>query len=78
MKLYPAPFETFAELAERESKESPYDEAYISRCRNKALEYSKHPSKGVRTFCLNDLEIAVPCHYRDYVFAGIIGWKATV
>ena len=32
-----APFETFREHAEREKSDAPYNEAFISRCREAAL-----------------------------------------
>jgi hypothetical protein len=64
-------FETFAEAAEREKSGVPYNDTYISRCRQKAIEYSKL-NKGLRAHLLRELEKDVPFHFRNKVFEGIV------
>ena len=65
-----APFETFREHGERENSESPYNEAFINRCREKALEYDKE-DKFLGPSLLRDLVKCVPLHFRGKVFDGI-------
>ena len=68
-----APFETFAEHYEREQSGEPYNEAFIKRCREKALEYDKM-DEFLRPSLLRDLKRCVPVHYRGKVFDGISGF----
>ena len=65
-----APFETFREHAEREKSDAPYNEAFISRCREAALEYNGF-DRILRAGLLQDLETCVPIHYKAKVFDGI-------
>lgn len=65
-----APFETFAEHAERKKSAAPYNDAFINRCREKALEYDKL-DEFLRPSLLEDLKKCVPLHYRGKVFDGI-------
>lgn len=65
-----APFETFSEHGERESSGVPYNEAFIERCREKALEYDKM-DEFLRPSLLRDLKKCLPLHYRSKVFDGI-------
>jgi hypothetical protein len=65
-----APFETFPEHYERERSGQPYSEAFIQRCREKALEYDKL-DEFLRPSLLRDLKICVPLHYRGKVFDGL-------
>jgi len=46
MRVVMAPFETFPEHAEREASNEPYNERFINRCREKALEYDKTSNLG--------------------------------
>ena len=65
-----APFETFREYGERELSGEPYNEAFINRCREEALEYDKM-DEFLRPILLRDLKKCVPVHYRNKVFNGI-------
>ena len=65
-----APFETFREHADRERSDEPYNEAFIMRCREKAIEYDKL-DEVLRPSLLRDLKKCVPFHYRQKVFDGI-------
>ncbi len=65
-----APFETFREHGEREISGEPYSEAFIQRCREKALEYDKL-DEFLRPSLLRDLKRCVPFHCRGQVFVGI-------
>lgn len=65
-----APFETFEEHSKREACDEPYNEAFIDRCREKALEYDQM-DKFLRPSLLRDLKKCVPLHYRGKVFDGI-------
>lgn len=65
-----APFETFREHAEREKSDEPYNEDFIRRCREKALEYDKL-NEFLRPSLLKDLKKCIPVHYRNKVFDGI-------
>lgn len=65
-----APFETFREHGEREKSGVPYNEAFMQRCREKALEYDKLDA-FLRGPLLRDLRKCVPLHYRGKVFDGI-------
>ncbi len=65
-----APFETFAEHDERARSEAPYNEAFINRCRAKALEYDQL-DQILRAGLLQELEQCIPLHYRAKVFDGI-------
>lgn len=66
-----APFETFVDFDQRAASEAPYGEAFIAKCREKALEYDKADFAGLRCCLLSDLMQAVPMHYRGRVFDGI-------
>jgi hypothetical protein len=70
MKVRMAGFETFGEHADREKSDEPYSEAFIRRCREKALEYDKE-DKFLRPALLQDLQLCVPLHFRGRVFEGI-------
>jgi hypothetical protein len=81
--MKPAPFETFAEAGEREKSEHPYNEAFIKRCREKALEYDKtlfhgKPDRILRSAHLQALEEYLPVHFRAEVFAGISDFGSTI
>ncbi len=65
-----APFETFREHSEREKSGVSYNEAFIERCREKALEYDKL-DEFLRSSLLKDLRECIPLHYRSKVFDGI-------
>jgi hypothetical protein len=65
-----APFETFAEHAARSHSESPYGDAFITRCRSKALEYAKEDA-FLRGTLLSDLKKCIPLHFQGKVFEGI-------
>lgn len=65
-----APFETFSEHSEREASGVPYNDAFIERCREKALKYDKM-NRILRSSLLRDLKKCVPVHYRGKVFNGI-------
>lgn len=69
-----APFETFAEHREREQSGEPYNEAFIKRCREKALEYDKE-DEFLRPSLLRDLKKCEPIHYRGRVFDGISNFE---
>jgi hypothetical protein len=70
MSILMAPFETFREHAEREESDEPYGDAFIQRCRQKALKYDKEDIV-LRPSLLLDLKRCVPLHFRAQVFAGI-------
>jgi len=70
MGITQAPFETFPEYDIRSNSDSPYDQKFISRCREKALEYSLK-DKFLRVSLLSSLMISIPMHYRGIVFDGI-------
>lgn len=74
-----APFETFPEHTAREESGAPYNDAFIKRCREKALEYDKGDNV-LRVGLLQDLVPCVPRHYRSMVFEGIadFGYKGEV
>lgn len=62
-----APFETFTDYRIRATSENPYDDAFINRCREKALEYD-----GRCGGLLSDLlKNCVPPQFRGKVFNGI-------
>lgn len=63
-----APFETFPEHHARAWSDEPYNEKFISRCREKALEYNNEPFIGVSL--LHELKLAIPMHYRSKVLDG--------
>lgn len=65
-----APFETFAEHAEREKSGEPYNDAFIKRCRAKALEYDLE-DVFLRPSLLKELKKCIPFHRRAEVFDGI-------
>jgi len=67
---YMAPFETFRDHGVRERSSQPYNDAFINRCREKALEYNKL-CKFLRPPLLRDLKKSVPFHYQGKVFEGI-------
>jgi hypothetical protein len=69
-----APFETFREYGEREESGEPYNEAFIERCRAKALEYDKF-DPVLRAGLLQELKKCVPIHYRIRVFDGIANFN---
>jgi len=71
-----APFETFREHAEREKSGAPYNDAFIKRCREKALEYDKE-DKILRAGLLQELYGCIPVHRRGEVFAGIADFQRT-
>lgn len=71
---YLAPFETFREHAAREKSGSPYNEAFLKRCREKALEYDKE-DRVLRAGLLQDLYRCLPVHARAMVFEGITNWE---
>lgn len=68
-----APFETFFEHGERERSGTPYNEAFIERCRAKALEYDRF-DPVLRAGLLRELKKCVPVHYRSRVFEGIVSF----
>ena len=70
MGIMMAPFETFREHGEREDSGVPYNDAFIQRCRDKALEYDKL-DPVLRNFLLRGLKTCVPMHYRGKVFDGV-------
>lgn len=69
-----APFETFSEHREREASGVPYNDAFIQRCREKALEYDKM-EEILRRPLLQDLKKCIPRHYRGKVFDGISNFE---
>lgn len=70
---YIAPFETFKEHAEREACGQIYNETFITRCREKALEYDKL-DKYLRPALLRELKKSIPMHYRGKVFDGMVSF----
>lgn len=62
-----APFETFSEHHARAWSEEPYNEEFIKKCREKALEYNEELF-GVDA--LYELKLVVPMHYRSKVLEG--------
>jgi hypothetical protein len=70
MAIMMAPFETFREHGERERSGEPYSDAFIRRCREKALDYSSKDAI-LRAGLLQDLWRCVPVHRRAEVFDGI-------
>jgi hypothetical protein len=71
--VYLAPFETLAGHAEREASGELYNEAFIQRCREKALEYDRL-NVFLRPSLLRELKKCVPFHYWGRVFDGIHGF----
>lgn len=65
-----APFETFREHYERAVSDSPYNDEFIERCRQKALEYSKM-DEFLRPSLLGELKKCIPRHFWNRVFADI-------
>ena len=82
VSIIKAPWETFPEFATREASEAPYDDAFIRKCREKALEYDAvcfhgQPDKSLRAGLLQELYRCVPVHRRGNVFAGIANFQPT-
>lgn len=65
-----APFETFQDHGARDNSGSPYNEAFIRKCREKALEYDKEDTI-LRAGLLQELKRCLPFHFRNRVFEGI-------
>jgi len=65
-----APFETFSEHFKREASSEPYNEEFIERCRENALQYDKM-DEFLRPSLLRSLMKCVPLHYKSKVFDGI-------
>jgi len=64
------PWETFREHWERAKSGEPYNDVFLKKCREKALEYDKGDPflRGIR---LSDLRLCVPRHFQEKVFDGI-------
>ena len=71
---YLAPFETFKENYEREISELQYNDEFIKKCREKALEYDKY-DQILRCGLLQELNRCLPLHRRSEVFSGISNWQ---
>ena len=72
--VYQAPWETFYDHRIRAESEAPYNEEFIKKCREKALEYNE--INGVNggvpdLYLLSELFLAVPFHKRSKVFSGL-------
>jgi hypothetical protein len=65
-----APFETFAQHAERERSGEPYNDNFIKRCRDAALRYDNGDA-DLRRILLSELKKCVPFHRRAEVFAAL-------
>lgn len=65
-----AGWETFEEHRIRSISDEPYSDHFLTKCREKALEYDKKDI-FLRGIQLSDLEKCVPMHYRGKVFDGI-------
>lgn len=70
MAVTQAPFETFTEYNDRVGTGEPYNEDFLSRCRDKAKEYDRE-DVFLRGSLLRDLQKSIPIHYRSRVFDGI-------
>ena len=65
-----APFETFWEHGERANSEEPYNDAFVKKCREKAMEYDQSSSM-LRWSLLKDIRQCLPRHFHAEVFKGI-------
>lgn len=70
MSVLISPFETFCEHEARSRSDSPYDEAFLARCRAAAVRYDKE-DVFLRGSLLDCLWRSVPVHFRGEVFDGI-------
>ncbi len=64
-----APFETFSEHSKRAWSDEPYNEDFIKKCREKAVEYDNEDG-FTQESALYQLELCVPMHYRAKVLEG--------
>lgn len=65
-----APFETLGEHRDRAESGQPYNDVFIKRCREKAIEYNKL-EPVLRGGLLKELKKCVPFHRIYVVFDGI-------
>lgn len=65
-----APFETFRDHLARAESGTPYNEAFLAKCRDAAVRYDKE-DVFLRSILLDDLWRSVPVHSRGKIFDGI-------
>lgn len=65
-----ATWETFPEYLARRNSSDPYDDEFVVRSRNKAMEYDMETG-NMRRKLLYDLSGAVPSRLRGEIFYGV-------